>query len=87
MKTQNCEIGMVDLEARGRNLLLNMPDHRPSVTGCDKDATKIKGVTRGGRISRNPPRRELEAVCWAALGAARGNDLRVDRSSGRCRHS
>jgi len=44
MKTQSYEIGMVGLGVMGRNLLLNMADHGPSVAGYDKDATKVAAL-------------------------------------------
>ena len=44
MKAQQSEIGMVGLGVMGRNLLLNMADHRHSVAGYDKDAAKVAAL-------------------------------------------
>jgi 6-phosphogluconate dehydrogenase len=41
---QQSEIGMVGLGVMGRNLLLNMADHRHSVAGYDKDAAKVAAL-------------------------------------------
>jgi 6-phosphogluconate dehydrogenase len=41
---QQSEIGMVGLGVMGRNLLLNMADHGHSVTGYDKDTTKVAAL-------------------------------------------
>jgi 6-phosphogluconate dehydrogenase len=44
MKAQQLEIGMVGLGVMGRNLLLNMADHRHSEAGYDKDAAKVAAL-------------------------------------------
>jgi len=41
---QQSEIGMVGLGVMGRNLLLNMADHRHSVAGYDKDTAKVAAL-------------------------------------------
>jgi 6-phosphogluconate dehydrogenase len=40
--TVTCKLGMVGLGVMGRNLLLNMADHRHAVVGYDQNAEKIK---------------------------------------------
>jgi len=42
MAEQKYEIGMVGLGVMGRNLVLNMADHGYSVTGYDKDLSKVQ---------------------------------------------
>jgi len=43
------EIGMVGLGVMGRNLLLNMADHKFSVAGYDKDAAKVEALRQEGK--------------------------------------
>lgn len=43
---QAYEIGMVGLGVMGRNLLLNMTDHGFTVSGYDKDSTKVESLKK-----------------------------------------
>jgi len=43
------EIGMVGLGVMGRNVLLNMADHKFSVAGYDKDAAKVEALRQEGK--------------------------------------
>lgn len=43
-KNEQYEIGMIGLGVMGRNLLLNMADHKFSVAGLDNDAEKVKAL-------------------------------------------
>jgi len=42
MAKQRCELGMVGLGVMGRNLVLNIADHGYSVSGYDKDGSKVR---------------------------------------------
>ena len=42
MAEQKYEIGMVGLGVMGRNLVLNIADHGYSVSGYDKDLSKVQ---------------------------------------------
>ena len=42
------EIGVIGLGVMGRNLLLNMADHSHSVTGYDKDPTRVQALVAEG---------------------------------------
>jgi 6-phosphogluconate dehydrogenase len=54
MVEQKYEIGMVGLGVMGRNLVLNFADHGYSVSGYDKDLSKVQELqTEAGRRSIN----------------------------------
>ena len=44
MAEQKYEIGMIGLGVMGRNLVLNIADHGYSVSGYDKDLSKVQGL-------------------------------------------
>jgi 6-phosphogluconate dehydrogenase len=47
MKAQQLENGMVCLGVMGRNLLLNLADHKHSATGYDKDGSNVAALRFG----------------------------------------
>jgi 6-phosphogluconate dehydrogenase len=54
MAEQKYEIGMVGLGVMGRNLVLNIADHGYSVSGYDKDLSKVQELrTEAGSHSIN----------------------------------
>lgn len=62
MRESGYEIGMVGLGVMGRNLLLNMADHRFSVAGYDTDPTKVETLraeAQGRRVFASGQRREF----------------------------
>ncbi len=59
MAHQKLEIGMVGLGVMRRNLVLNIADHGYSISGYDKDLSKVQELQKALRASGQATQNDL----------------------------